>query len=105
MEKVGSEEGFDGMTDCVTKVDEIAQVCFLWIVRDDGCFGVYGRDDEGEEGVRSEIRERLSVYGFERVEEGGGGGFEEGKRVLIPYSGGLCGDEGERRLGGGDGPL
>ena len=69
MEKVGGEESLDGMTDGVTKVDEIAEVSFLWIIRDDGCLGVYGGDDEGEERVRSEIGERLGVYGREGVQE------------------------------------
>lgn len=69
VEEVGSEEGFDGMTDCVTKVDEVAEVSFLWIVGDDGGLGVDGRDDEGEEGVGGKIGEGLGMDSVEGVEE------------------------------------
>ena len=57
VKEVGGKEGFDGMSDGVTKVDEVAKVGFLWIVRDDGRLCVDGRDDEGEEGVGCEIVE------------------------------------------------
>lgn len=104
MKEVGSEKSFDGMTDCVTKVDEIAKVGFLCVIGDDGCFGVYGRDDEGEKRVRSKILEGLCVYGVEGVEEGSRGRFEEGKRVLVPDCGCLGEDEEKRRRSGRNRP-
>ena len=93
VQEIGGEEGFDGMTDGVTKVDEVAEVGFLWIVRDNGGLGFDGRDDEGEEGVGGKIGKGLDVDGLEGVEEGGRGGLEEGKRVFVPDGGCLWGDE------------
>ena len=104
VEKVGCEEGLDGVADGVAKVDEVAEVGLLWIVGDDGGLCVGGGDDEGEEGVGGEIVEGFGVDVGEGVEEGGRGGFEEGKRVLVPDGGGLWGMREEGRRLGGYGP-
>ena len=89
MEEVGGEECFYGMADGVAKVDEVAEVGFLWIVGDDGSLCVDGRNDEGEEGVGRKIDERLGVDVGERIEERSGRRFEEGERVFVPDGRGL----------------
>ena len=100
VEEVWREEGFDGMADSVTKIDEVAQVGFLWIVRDDGGLCVDRGDDECEKGVGFEIVEGLGVNVGEGVEEGCRGGFEEGKRVFVPDGSSLRDDEGGAAIRG-----
>lgn len=104
VKEVGGEECFDGMADSVTKVDQVAEVSFLWIVRDDGGLCVNGRDDEGEERVGSKIGKGLCVYVAERIKESFRGRLKKGKGVFIPDCRSLWDDKRWRRLTGQDEP-